>query len=219
MQFHVLGAAICCALSFSAAATAVEFSANAAVSRAQSLLGNNASALANRASADAFIARDSIVDADGTEHVRFDRTYQGLPVIGGDVVVHSRRGVMRELSQTMETTVRPSLVPGIESATALGVAGSQFDVAQDAAPRASLALYARQGAPRLVYEVIYNGVNPIKRRPKCITSSMRSTSASSNPGTRCIRCAAAAPARPAPHVRCMRAVLGCRPRVAAAATS
>ncbi|QBG93560.1 M4 family metallopeptidase [Xanthomonas oryzae] len=160
MQFHVLGAAICCALSFSAAATAVDLSANAAVSRAQSLLGHNASALANRASADAFIARDSIVDADGTEHVRFDRTYQGLPVIGGDVVVHSRRGVMRELSQTMETTVRPSLVPGIESATALRVAGSQFDVAQDAAPRASLALYARQGAPRLVYEVIYSGVKP-----------------------------------------------------------
>ncbi|TKA15806.1 M4 family metallopeptidase [Xanthomonas euvesicatoria] len=160
MQFHVLGAAICCALSFSAAANAADVSANAAVLRAQSLLGNNASALANRAPADAFIARDSIVDADGTEHVRFDRTYQGLPVIGGDVVVHSRRGVMRELSQTMDTTVRPSLVPGIDAATALRVAGSHFDVAQDAAPRASLALYARQGAPRLVYEVIYSGVKP-----------------------------------------------------------
>ncbi|SBV51222.1 metalloproteinase [Xanthomonas bromi] len=160
MQFHVLGAAICCALSFSAAATAADLSANSAVSRAQSLLGNNASALANRASADAFIARDSILDADGTEHVRFDRTYRDLPVIGGDVVVHSRRGVMRELSQTMDTTVRPSLTPGIDQATALRVAGSHFDVAQDAAPRASLALYARQGAPRLVYEVIYSGVKP-----------------------------------------------------------
>ena len=32
------------------------------------------------------------VDADGTEHVRFQRNYQGLPVIGGDFVVQSRNG-------------------------------------------------------------------------------------------------------------------------------
>ncbi|WP_184407856.1 M4 family metallopeptidase [Xanthomonas sp. 3075] len=160
MQFHVLGAAICCALSVCAVANAADLSAEAAVSRAQSLLVNNASAMANRAPADAFIARDSIVDADGTEHVRFDRTYQGLPVIGGDVVVHSRRGVMRQLSQTMDTSVRPNLLPGIDADTALRVAGAQFDVAPDAAPRASLALYARQGAPRLVYDVIYSGIKP-----------------------------------------------------------
>ncbi|MCC5073266.1 M4 family metallopeptidase [Xanthomonas campestris] len=160
MQFHVLGAAICCALSFSAVAAAADLSSTAAVSRAQSLLGNNAAALVNRAPADAFIARDSIFDADGTEHVRFDRTYQGLPVIGGDVVVHSRRGVMRELSQTMATTLRPATVPGIDAATAMRVAGTRFDVAPDAAPRASLALYARQGTPRLVYEVIYSGIKP-----------------------------------------------------------
>ncbi|MBB3777874.1 Zn-dependent metalloprotease [Xanthomonas campestris] len=160
MQVHVLGAAICCALSLSAVATAADLSADAAVSRAQSLLGNHAAALANRATADAFVARDSIVDADGTEHVRFDRTYQGLPVIGGDVVVHSRRGVMRQLSQSMDTSVRPSIVPGIDADTAMRAAGAQFDLAPDAAPRASLALYARQGAPRLVYEVIYSSIKP-----------------------------------------------------------
>ncbi len=160
MQLHLLGAAICCALSFSAAATAVDLSADAAVSRAQALLGNTASAMAHRAPADVFIARDSIVDADGTEHVRFDRTYQGLPVIGGDVVVHSRRGVMRQLSQTLDTPVRPGLVPGIDADTAVRVAGAHFDVPQDAPPRASLALYARQGAPRLAYEVIYRGIKP-----------------------------------------------------------
>ncbi|MBB3797482.1 peptidase M4 [Xanthomonas sp. LMG 8993] len=160
MRVHVLGAAICCALSLSAVATAADLSADAAVSRAQSLLGNHAAALANRATADAFVARDSIVDADGSEHARFDRTYQGLPVIGGDVVVHSRRGVMRQLSQSMDTSVRPSIVPGIDADTAVRAAGAQFDLAPDAAPRASLALYARQGAPRLVYEVIYSGIKP-----------------------------------------------------------
>jgi Zn-dependent metalloprotease len=33
-----------------------------------------------------------ILDKDGTEHVRFDRFHQGLHVIGGDVVVHSKAG-------------------------------------------------------------------------------------------------------------------------------
>ena len=44
------------------------------------------------ADGDQFQVRDVIVDPDGTEHVRFDRFYAGLPVIGGDVVVHSSKG-------------------------------------------------------------------------------------------------------------------------------
>ncbi|WP_420033552.1 M4 family metallopeptidase [Streptomyces sp. cg28] len=32
--------------------------------------------------------RDVIVDKDGTQHVRYDRTYRRLPVLGGDFVVH-----------------------------------------------------------------------------------------------------------------------------------
>ena len=36
----------------------------------------------------AFVARATLVDADGSSHVRFDRTLDGLRVIGGDLVVH-----------------------------------------------------------------------------------------------------------------------------------
>ncbi len=39
-------------------------------------------------SADAFRSRSVLLDRDGTSHVRYDRTYRGLPVLGGDVVVH-----------------------------------------------------------------------------------------------------------------------------------
>ncbi|MFE5209285.1 M4 family metallopeptidase [Streptomyces sp. NPDC056600] len=34
------------------------------------------------------MAKDVLLDADGTRHVRYDRTYRGLSVIGGDLVVH-----------------------------------------------------------------------------------------------------------------------------------
>lgn len=34
--------------------------------------------------------KDVVIDANGTQHVRFERTYQGLPVVGGDFVVHQK---------------------------------------------------------------------------------------------------------------------------------
>ncbi|WP_373295494.1 M4 family metallopeptidase, partial [Kitasatospora griseola] len=34
------------------------------------------------------VAKDVLVDNDGARHVRYDRTYRGLPVLGGDLVVH-----------------------------------------------------------------------------------------------------------------------------------
>ncbi|WP_033216043.1 M4 family metallopeptidase [Kitasatospora phosalacinea] len=34
------------------------------------------------------LPKDVMVDNDGSRHVRYDRTYRGLPVIGGDLVVH-----------------------------------------------------------------------------------------------------------------------------------
>ncbi|MFF2630470.1 M4 family metallopeptidase [Kitasatospora griseola] len=34
------------------------------------------------------VAKDVLVDNDGARHVRYDRTYRGLPVVGGDLVVH-----------------------------------------------------------------------------------------------------------------------------------
>ncbi|MEU0438758.1 M4 family metallopeptidase [Streptomyces sp. NPDC006186] len=39
-------------------------------------------------SAERLVAKDVLIDTDGVRHVRYDRTYRGLPVIGGDLVVH-----------------------------------------------------------------------------------------------------------------------------------
>ena len=36
----------------------------------------------------AFVAGTTLVDPDGSTHVRFDRTLDGLRVVGGDLVVH-----------------------------------------------------------------------------------------------------------------------------------
>src|SRR5689334_19185999 len=38
-----------------------------------------------------FRAVSTLTDANGTTHVRVDRTYRGLQVLGGDMVVHQSR--------------------------------------------------------------------------------------------------------------------------------
>ncbi|MEO5877854.1 MAG: hypothetical protein ABIS86_04355, partial [Streptosporangiaceae bacterium] len=49
-----------------------------------------------------FQLRDMIVDSDGTTHSRLDRTFRGLRVLGGDVVVHkSRTGTSKGSSLTL----------------------------------------------------------------------------------------------------------------------
>ena len=39
-----------------------------------------------------FVVTDTIFDSNGATHVRMDRRYQGLRVIGGDLVVHAAPG-------------------------------------------------------------------------------------------------------------------------------
>src|SRR5689334_11881940 len=64
---------------------------DAAVGRALGLLKTHG-ADTHASGADRFEARDVVLDTDGTEHVRFERSYGGLPVIGGDLVVHAKDG-------------------------------------------------------------------------------------------------------------------------------
>src|SRR6476619_5162422 len=73
--------------------------------RALELIRANPTAL-RATRADRFVSRDVIVDADGTEHVRFERSYGGLPVIGGDFVVHSRNGQFKSASTTMHDSLK-----------------------------------------------------------------------------------------------------------------
>jgi Zn-dependent metalloprotease len=107
---------------------------------------------------DAFTARDVIVDRDGTEHVRFNRTYKGLPVIGGDLVVHSKAGVLKRTSITQAAALNLSTTPTISAQTAITNAGVQFGTQFDVAPTSRLVVYARNTAPKLAHDVLYVGM-------------------------------------------------------------
>ena len=106
---------------------------------------------------DAFTARGVTVDAKGTEHVRMDRTYRGLRVIGGDIVVHSRAGIMKGVSQTLAKPINIGVTPKLSADSAITAAGVHFGTQFEAVPSASLVVFAARANPRLAYDVLYVG--------------------------------------------------------------
>lgn len=130
-----------------------------AVGRALGHLKNN-SAAARASASDSFIARDVIIDADGSEHVRFDRTYAGLPVIGGDVVVHSRGNQFKSASLTQGAALNLSTKASLKADDAIVSAGAEFGTDFIGLPSSNLVVFARDhGAAKLAYQVNFNGEN------------------------------------------------------------
>lgn len=144
-----------CAITFAVSATA-SAAVGSAADRAQALIKGNSTAV-RAAAGDSFTVRDMIVDADGTEHVRFDRTFRGLPVIGGDVVTHSRGGQLKGSSLTLGSSVRPALNARVGRDDAIVAAGARFGTGFEGAPQATLAIYARSAQPVLAYDVRFQG--------------------------------------------------------------
>ncbi len=156
VQASLLCLAIAAALA-PASADAAASMKSAAIARANALIGNQAAAVRKHA-ADAFVASDASVDANGTEHVRYQRSFRGLPVIGGDFVVHSRNGKLAGVSQTLATASRPSLAARVNADQAIVEAGSRFGSHFIGAPTSRMVVFARNTAPVLAHEVVFNGI-------------------------------------------------------------
>ncbi|MFD7375268.1 M4 family metallopeptidase [Streptomyces mirabilis] len=110
------------------------------------------------------VVRDVLKDADGTVHTRYERTYNGLPVLGGDLVVHeSKAGKTEGVTKAVKTAIKvASLKPQVTTAkaekqalTAAKAAGSERTTA-DRAPRK--VIWAATGKPTLAYETVIGGL-------------------------------------------------------------
>ena len=156
VQASLLCLAIAAALAPASAEAAASMK-SAAIARANTLIGNQAAAVRKHA-ADAFVASDASVDANGTEHVRYQRSFRGMPVIGGDFVVHSRNGKLAGVSQTLATASRPALAARIGADQAIVEAGSRFGSHFIGAPTSRMVVFARNTAPVLAHEVVFNGI-------------------------------------------------------------
>lgn len=91
----------------------------------------------------------TIVDTDGSSHVRMHRTVHGLPVVGGDLVVHQgAQGALRGVSQTLTAPLTLSVTPQLPGSRAVDRA-----LAPSAATR-SIRRLRSEGAPRLVVDAV-----------------------------------------------------------------
>ncbi len=132
-------------------------SANPAADRALRFLASDP-ASARAAAGDRFTVRYAVLEADGSEHVRLDRSYAGMPVIGGDLVVHSRYGRFLATSLTLASSARPGLRPAISADQAIIEAGADFGTGFQGLPTARPVIFARNSPALLAWEVRLNGV-------------------------------------------------------------
>jgi Zn-dependent metalloprotease len=99
---------------------------------------------------DAFVQHD-VISGEGAQYVPYARTYQGLPVIGGDFVIvtdDSGHVITHSVAQT-RTIDLPSTKPAITAARSLATAKSRLDKVTSAT-KPELAVDA-EGTPRLVW--------------------------------------------------------------------
>ncbi|MEU9130377.1 M4 family metallopeptidase [Kitasatospora sp. NPDC048540] len=106
---------------------------------------------------DRFVATNVQVDADGTRHVHFNRTYRGLPVRGGDVVVHSApNGTLDSASLTQAAPLSLSVTPSVTDQQAIAKAATLFSGTRGSST-AVLTVDVTGASPKLVWEVVLNG--------------------------------------------------------------
>ncbi|MEU6145835.1 M4 family metallopeptidase [Streptomyces sp. NPDC047081] len=108
------------------------------------------------------VARDVVKDADGTLHTRYERTYAGLPVLGGDLVVDTAKsgatkGVIKATNAALKVSdVTPDITKAaaeqqaVTRAKALGGTKASADSARKV-------IWAATGKPVLAYETVIGG--------------------------------------------------------------
>jgi len=118
---------------------------------------------ARAAAGQAFHSVSTIVDRDGTTHVRLQRTYLGLPVVGGDLVVHQNAaGGLRGVSQTLRAPLGLAVSARVaddvaEKATLAGKANRSVS-GERVAGSPTLVVDATGATPRLAWKVVTSGV-------------------------------------------------------------
>ncbi|MFF0448489.1 M4 family metallopeptidase [Streptomyces sp. NPDC004609] len=111
------------------------------------------------------LVRDVAQDRDGTTHTRYERTYSGLPVLGGDLLVsETRTGTTESVTKASKTKLAgtdttAALPPATAEQQALGLARADGTTAADAQRAPRKVVWLAQGTtPVLAYETVIGGL-------------------------------------------------------------
>ncbi|MEC3977514.1 M4 family metallopeptidase [Amycolatopsis sp. H20-H5] len=122
-----------------------------AASAATSLVASRPAAL-HASADDVFVQHQVISSTNGLKYVPYDRTYKGMPVVGGDfVVVTDGTGQVLNTSVGQDTTINLATTkPTVSKTQAESVAGHQLGTV-DSVGAAQLVTYAL-GTPKLAWQ-------------------------------------------------------------------
>ncbi len=102
----------------------------------------------------ALVVTDALTDSTGATHVRMRRTYDGLRVVGGDLVVHrDPNGAFTGSSQTLKKSLTLSSKPTFSAGKALAVVGTTAA----RATKPALVVDATSATPRLAWTITTQG--------------------------------------------------------------
>jgi Zn-dependent metalloprotease len=110
------------------------------------------------------VVRDVLKDRDGTVHTRYERTYDGLPVLGGDLVVAtSKAGAAKGVVKATRAAVKPATTKAALPAAhaerqALNAAKAEKAKDSDVNRAPRKVIWAAQGKPVLAYETVVGGL-------------------------------------------------------------
>ncbi|MEU3753807.1 M4 family metallopeptidase [Streptomyces olivoreticuli] len=110
------------------------------------------------------VVKDVVKDANGTSHTRYERTYEGLPVLGGDLVVDATKGgaVKTVAKATKARVAVATTTPGLAASAAEKDAVKAANAQGSKATKADLAprkvIWAASGTPVLAYETVVGGL-------------------------------------------------------------
>ncbi|MEU3956140.1 M4 family metallopeptidase, partial [Streptomyces achromogenes] len=112
------------------------------------------------------VVKDVVKDNDGTLHTRYERTYDGLPVLGGDLVVHTppaslAKGTVSTTFNTKRTIKVPSTTATVTKAAAETKAlkaAKALAADKPTTDSARKVIWAGAGTPRLAWETVIGGL-------------------------------------------------------------
>ncbi|MCX5264486.1 M4 family metallopeptidase [Streptomyces sp. NBC_00199] len=113
------------------------------------------------------VVKDVVKDNDGTVHTRYERTFAGLPVLGGDLVVHTPPaslavGTVSTTFNNNRRTVSVSSTTATYSKAAAQAkaltAAKALDAKAPAAQSARKVVWAGEGTPKLAWETVVSGL-------------------------------------------------------------
>src|SRR3954453_12835647 len=110
------------------------------------------------------VVRDVLKDGDGTLHTRYERTYDGLPVLGGDLVVETAKsGATEAVVKATQKAIKPATttaaLPAAKAETQALKAAKAADAKTPDVNRAPRkVIWAGNGTPTLAYETVVGGL-------------------------------------------------------------